>query len=95
MQACVGPKTCALTDHSYYNRTLIRWGSFSDNESKHAELVAAMLRHAWRLGVPMRWVTADEVCGEARALRNAVAESGRWYVFAGGARTAYGWCVPS
>ena len=48
------------------------------------ELAVAMLRHAWRLGVPMRWVTADEVYGESRALRNAVAESGRWYVFAVG-----------
>lgn len=41
-----------------------------------------MLRHAWALGVPMRWVTGDEVYGEAPALRNAVAESGRWYVVA-------------
>ena len=48
------------------------------------ELAVAMLRHAWRLGVPMHWVTADEVYGESRALRNAVAESGRWYVFAVG-----------
>lgn len=48
------------------------------------ELAVAMLRHAWRLDVPMRWVTADEVYGETRALRNAVAESGRWYVFAVG-----------
>ena len=46
------------------------------------ELAVAMLRHAWRLGVPMRWVTADEVYGEASVLRDAVAESGRWYVVA-------------
>jgi SRSO17 transposase len=41
-----------------------------------------MLRHAWALGVPMRWVTGDEVYGEAAYLRDAVAESGRWYVLA-------------
>ncbi len=46
------------------------------------ELAVAMLRHAWRLGVPMRWVTADEVYGEASVLRDVVAESGRWYVVA-------------
>ena len=46
------------------------------------ELAVAMLRHAWRLGVPMRWVTGDEVYGEASALRDAVADSGRWYVLA-------------
>ena len=53
-----------------------------------SELAVAMLRHAWRLGVPMRWVTADEVYGEARALRYAVAESGRWYVFAVGVQNS-------
>jgi SRSO17 transposase len=41
-----------------------------------------MLRHAWAAGVPMRWVTGDEVYGEASYLRDAVAESGRWYVLA-------------
>ncbi len=41
-----------------------------------------MLRHAWALGVPMRWVTGDEVYGEASYLREAVADSGRWYVLA-------------
>src|SRR3712207_3790883 len=30
----------------------------------------------------MRWVSGDEVYGEAAYLRNAVAESGRWYVLA-------------
>jgi SRSO17 transposase len=45
-------------------------------------LAVAMLRHAWRMGVPMRWVTGDEVYGEASYLRDAVAASGRWYVLA-------------
>jgi SRSO17 transposase len=46
------------------------------------EQAVEMLRHAWQQGVPMRWVTGDEVYGEAASLRDAVAESGRWYVLA-------------
>jgi len=41
-----------------------------------------MLTHAWQAGVPMRWVTGDEIYGEATALRDLVADSGRWYVLA-------------
>lgn len=41
-----------------------------------------MLQHAWENGVPMRWVTGDEVYGDSPDLRQAVAESGRWYVLA-------------
>jgi SRSO17 transposase len=41
-----------------------------------------MLAHAWQQGVPMRWVTGDEVYGDAAKLRDMVAESGRWYVLA-------------
>lgn len=39
-----------------------------------------MLEHAWELGVPMRWVTGDEVYGDAPALRDAIAEKKRLYV---------------
>jgi SRSO17 transposase len=46
------------------------------------EQAIAMLQHAWAQGVPMRWVTGDEVYGESTALRDAVAASGRWYVLA-------------
>lgn len=49
------------------------------------EQALAMLRHAWAAGVPMRWVAGDELYGEATALRDAVAASGRWYVL--GVRT--------
>ena len=42
----------------------------------------AMLEHAWRLGVPMRWVTGDEVYGDATALRDVVIAHHRWYVLA-------------
>jgi SRSO17 transposase len=46
------------------------------------EQALAMLRHAWAAGVPMRWVTGDEIYGEAAPLRDAIAASGRWYVLA-------------
>ena len=39
-----------------------------------------MLQYAWAQGVPMGWVTGDEVYGESTALREAIAASGRWYV---------------
>lgn len=50
-------------------------------ESKPQQAVK-MLQHAWAMGVPMRWVTGDEVYGESPQLRAAVADSGRWYVMA-------------
>lgn len=46
------------------------------------EQAMAMLTHAWQAGVPMRWVVGDEIYGEATALRDLVAGSGRWYVLA-------------
>jgi SRSO17 transposase len=39
-----------------------------------------MLEHAWAQGVPMRWVTGDEVYGDASELRAAISAAGRWYV---------------
>jgi SRSO17 transposase len=42
----------------------------------------AMLEHAWQAGVPMRWVTGDEVYGDSIKLRDLVASSGRLYVLA-------------
>jgi SRSO17 transposase len=41
-----------------------------------------MLKYAWDAGVPMRWVTGDEVYGDAPALRDSISETGRWYVLA-------------
>jgi len=46
------------------------------------EQAMAMLTHAWQGGVPMRWVAGDEIYGEATALRDLIAGSGRWYVLA-------------
>jgi SRSO17 transposase len=46
------------------------------------EQTVEMLRHAWKRGVPMRYVTGDEVYGNASALRSAIAEAERRYVLA-------------
>jgi SRSO17 transposase len=42
----------------------------------------SMLEHAWKKGVPMKWVTGDEVYGDSPQLREAIETSGRWYVLA-------------
>ncbi|HLH67518.1 MAG TPA: IS701 family transposase [Candidatus Dormibacteraeota bacterium] len=44
------------------------------------ELAIAMLEHAWAQGVPMRWVTGDEVYGDAPRLRETIERHGRGYV---------------
>ena len=41
-----------------------------------------MLEHAWAQGVPMAWVTGDEVYGDATYLRDAIARAGKKYVLA-------------
>lgn len=46
------------------------------------QLAIEMLQNAWTCGVPMRWVSGDEVYGNATALRDAVAGGGRLYVLA-------------
>ena len=46
------------------------------------EQAQAMLDHAWKQGVPMRWVTGDSVYGDSPGLRAAIERSGRWYVLA-------------
>ena len=82
--------------HAFLDRRLYLPESWCDDPQRCAEAkipadvvfqtkpqqAVEMLRHAWSLGVPMRWVTGDEVYGEAPYLRDAVAESGRWYVLA-------------
>src|SRR6266568_3672030 len=47
----------------------------------------AMLEHAWEQGVPMHWVTGDEVYGDAPRLRETVQAHGRFYVLAVSATT--------
>ena len=51
------------------------------------EQAAAMLVHAWEQGVPMRWVTGDEVYGDAPRLRETIQAHGRFYVLAVSANT--------
>ncbi len=47
----------------------------------------AMLEHAWEQGVPMRWVTGDEVYGDSPRLRETIQAHGRFYVLAVSANT--------
>ena len=44
------------------------------------EQAISMLEHAWQQGVPMRWVTGDEVYGDATALRDTVTRHDCHYV---------------
>jgi SRSO17 transposase len=46
------------------------------------QLALDMLEHAWAQGVPMRWVTGDEVYGNAPYLRESIATHNRLYVLA-------------
>jgi SRSO17 transposase len=47
-----------------------------------SEQAISMLEHAWQQGVRMRWVTGDEVYGDATKLRDVVIKHQRWYVLA-------------
>ena len=51
------------------------------------EQAIAMLVHAWEQGVPMRWVTGDEVYGDSPRLRETIQARGRFYVLAVSANT--------
>jgi SRSO17 transposase len=51
------------------------------------EQAIAMLEHAWEQGVPMRWVTGDEVYGDSPRLRETIQAHGRFYVLAVSANT--------
>ena len=44
------------------------------------QLAQAMLECAWAEGVPLQWVVADTLYGNAPALRNAIHQAGRYYV---------------
>jgi SRSO17 transposase len=49
------------------------------------QLAQAMLARAWGEGIPMQWVVADTVYGNAPDLRNAIHQAGRYYVLGIGA----------
>jgi SRSO17 transposase len=51
------------------------------------EQARVMLRHAWEQGVPMQWVTGDEVYGDSPRLREMIQEHGKHYVLAVSANT--------
>lgn len=46
------------------------------------QLAAQMLQSALAQGLPLRWVTGDEVYGDDPKLRRAVRDAGLWYVLA-------------
>jgi SRSO17 transposase len=52
-----------------------------------SEQAIAMLVHAWEQGVPMRWVTGDEVYGDSPRLRETIQQQGRYYVLTVSATT--------
>ncbi len=51
------------------------------------EQAIGMLLHAWEQGVPMQWVTGDEVYGDSPRLRETIQQQGRYYVLAVSANT--------
>jgi len=54
------------------------------------ELAAEMLEHCWQHGLPMRWVSGDEVYGNAQHLRRTISQHGKLYVLAVSSTTT-GW----
>jgi SRSO17 transposase len=52
-----------------------------------AQLAGQVLEHAWARGVPMEWVTGDEVYGDDVKFRDWVAQAGKKYVVAVSANT--------
>jgi SRSO17 transposase len=51
------------------------------------EQAMTMLLHAWEQGVPMHWITGDEVYGDSPRLRELIQQQGRFYVLAVSANT--------
>ncbi len=51
------------------------------------QLALQMLEHAWVRGVPMEWVTGDEIYGDDTRLRDGVAQARKKYVLAVSANT--------
>lgn len=82
--------------HVFLDRRLYMPREWCDNAERRArakvpqevsfqtkpEQAISMLEHAWQQGVPMRWVTGDEVYGDATRLRDVVIKHQRWYVLA-------------
>jgi SRSO17 transposase len=50
------------------------------------EIALWLLERSWAEGIPMQWVVADTTYGNSPGLRQAIAESGRYYVMELGAQ---------
>jgi SRSO17 transposase len=51
------------------------------------QLAIQMLERAWARGVPMEWVTGDEIYGDDTRVRDRIAQAGKKYVLAVSANT--------
>ena len=51
------------------------------------QLALQMLEHVWARGIPMRWVSGDEVYGDGTRFRDGIAQAGKKYVLAVSANT--------
>jgi len=87
---------CSSRGHLLLDRRLFLPQDWSEDAARRArakvpetvrfqtkpEQAVEMLRQTWQMGLPMRWVTGDELYGNAPALRRAVEEAGKHYVMA-------------
>jgi len=88
----------ALKGHVFLNRRSYLPEEWCDDAERRAQAKApaevvfqtkpeqamAMLAHPWQQGVPMRWVSCDEVYGDSTSLRDFIARQDRLYVQAAG-----------
>ena len=94
----IGTFLCYATpsSHVFLDRRLYLPGTWCADQERRAkakvpvevefqtkpEQAIEMLEYAWEQGVPMHWVTGDEVYGDSPALRNTVESHGKLYVLA-------------
>jgi SRSO17 transposase len=87
---------CTLRGYTFLDRRLYLPQEWCQDEKRRREarvpdevtfqtkmqLTAQMLEHAWARGVPMEWVTGDEIYGDDVKLRDLVARARKKYVLA-------------
>ena len=87
---------CSRRGYTFLDRRLYLPKEWCDDEERRraakvpaeitfqtkTELAEEMLEHAWLQGIPMEWVTGDEVYGDAAHLRDVIASGGKKYVLA-------------
>jgi SRSO17 transposase len=74
-----------LPEHGWADDALRRKQAGVPEELEFAtrqQQAGEMLQHAWKQGLPMRWVTGDEIYGDTASLRTLVHDGGKLYVFA-------------